>query len=583
MGYIETFFEKIGKNKAYRAVTAILFPVILTVFAFCKVNKGLDITDASFNPYNYGHIGSLTDTWFYSFLYTNLTGAFFYILPFGKTMLGMNVYTGLVKLALALGAYFVLSGPVKIRREYAFLGSFIALGLSWCPTTVLYNYLTYLLFFAGTVLLYLGLVKEKKGLLFAAGIVLGSNVFVRFPNLCEAGLIVGLWYYALLKKEKPALWLKKTLICILGYAVALLVGLLVCAVTPGGISGFFDGITGLFGMTKEATEYAPFSMVRGILEAYRNFWFFTERTIIIMLACALIGLVFPHKLDWVRYVLSTLAVGFLLVILFRNNMFSFSYSDYSSIYGPGVLLTEISLLFAIVFLFLKAEKEDKLLAMLLVITVLITPLGTNNELYANINYGFFTIPVLLYLLTRDKGIQPYFKPINYALFLITLFVCVQGTLFGARFAFRDGQPEAMDTKVEGIPALKGMYTTKAHAEELKGLIECVDKEEYSGGVILYGDVSGLGFYLGEDVAIDFAWPTLDSYPSEHFEQEMERLDNECALPLVIMQPAAYENFAGGQALTSKQRTINNFLVNNNYKMRYLSDRVAVLSADRNGE
>ena len=116
MGYIETFFEKTGKNKVYRTVTALLFPVILAVFAFCKVNKGLDITDSSFNPYNYTHIGSLTDTWFYSFLYTNLTGAFFSLLPMGKTMLGMNIYTGLVKLTLALGAYFVLSGPVKIRR-----------------------------------------------------------------------------------------------------------------------------------------------------------------------------------------------------------------------------------------------------------------------------------------------------------------------------------------------------------------------------------------------------------------------------------------------------------------------------------
>ncbi|MCR5278495.1 MAG: hypothetical protein K6E19_03550 [Lachnospiraceae bacterium] len=585
MEQTDAFFERLNKNKTYAGITGFLFPVILVVFAFIKVNKGLDITDSAFNPYNYLHTGSLNDTWFYSYFLTNMLGAFFGILPMGKTMLGMNIYTGLVKLILALLSYFFFTKRIGFRREYVFIGVLTALGLCWCPTTVMYNYLTYLLFFAGTAMLYTGLVKDDVKRLFIAGLLLGLNLFVRFPNLCEAGLIVAVWFYSFLQKETLRDCLKKTGICILGYVIALVIGFVAIAFTPNGIGGFFEGIKGLFAMTKEATGYAPTGMIRGIVDVYVWFWTYTETTILMLLMCTLVSLMLPHKLNWVRYFAVSVITLVLIFMLYRKGMFSFDYSSYGPIYGTGVLVTEITLLFSIFCLIAKIEKEDKLLAMICILTVLITPLGTNNALYANINYGFFTLPVLIALLFRQKHINPYFKTVNYALLLLTLLLTVQSVIFGARFVFRDGDKQPMNTKVLGPAAVGAMKTTADHASELNGLFKYFsDKSNVPGdaGILQYGDVSGLAFYLQREVATGFAWPSLDSYPIESFQNDLNELESKGETPVVIVGIRDYEQMNSDE-LTPKQIILKEFLGNNHYEIGYYSERLVVLTASRNGE
>lgn len=67
---------------------------------------------------------------------------------------------------------------------------------------MLYNYLTYLFLLLCILFLYVGLAEEKKGFLIAAGLVLGANVFVRFSNLPQAVLIVGVWAYGIICRKK---------------------------------------------------------------------------------------------------------------------------------------------------------------------------------------------------------------------------------------------------------------------------------------------------------------------------------------------------------------------------------------------
>lgn len=579
------FFEKINKNRIYVGISAVLFPLILGIFSFCKVNRGLDITDSAFNPYNYLHIGSLNDTWLYSYFLTNVLGAFFGLLPGGKTMLGMNIYTGLVKLALALFAYGFFVKKAGFRREYVFLAVLTALGLCWCPTTVMYNYLTYLLFFLGAAMLYTGLTGGKYRYLFIAGVILGINVFVRFPNLCEAGLIPALWFYSFLQKENLRTCVKKTVICILGYALALTVGFIVIALTPGSIQGFIDGIRGLFDMTKEAQGYAPEGMLRGIFNAYKYNWFFTERTILGLLLITLISLMLPHKLAVIRYIVSgAVSIG-LVYYLYRNGLFSLNYSDYSAIYSIGIVVTEITIFFCLASLFTKMDKNYKLLAMIAILTVLINPLGTNNHLYAVINNVFFTLPVTFCLLFKTEHMAPYFKPVNFALMIIILVLTVQSVIFGARFVFRDGQPEPMDTRVDAAGAASYMYTTKAHAEELKGLMDYINNElklPKDGKILLFGEVSGINFYLEREVPVGFAWPSLDSYPNETFKNDIDQLKKRGETPTVIVGARTYEEIAKGE-LNFKKSILKEFLGNNDYEIGYYSERLVVLTKGRNGE
>lgn len=82
----------------------------------------------------------------------------------------------------------------RIPRPLLFSGEIIALGLCWCPSTILYNYLTYFLMTAGILLLYRGICRKQAACFVAAGICLGANVAVRMPNVVQAAFILAVWY-----------------------------------------------------------------------------------------------------------------------------------------------------------------------------------------------------------------------------------------------------------------------------------------------------------------------------------------------------------------------------------------------------
>ncbi|MBP5152801.1 MAG: hypothetical protein ILP13_07820 [Lachnospiraceae bacterium] len=588
MDRIDTFLSKLNNKKAYALITGILFPVILAVFSLCKSNLGLDITDSAYNPYNYKHLGDLDNMWFFSYMFTNFLGAFFTHLPFGSTMLGLNIYTGLVKTALVLVSYFFFVKEIKVKREYVFLAVLTATGLCWCPVTVMYNYLTYLFFFLGTAFIYKGLVREKNIFLYAAGIFLGINVFVRFPNICEAGLILAVWYYLAVKKEKFSLCLKKTGICIGGFVTGLVPGLLAVALTRG-FGAYADGIKSLFAMTEEATSYTASGMLSNIVRTYISAWPYTELTILLLLLLVLASLIFPHKLEWLRYILAAVISVLLLYMLKKKGMFDFNFSAYSSIYYPGILLTEVSTIFLVFNLFRKKnDTGEKLAAVLAILTVIITPLGTNNGLYANINYMFWVFPAFLYFLFTAERIDRYFRPLYFGMFILFSALTFQSFFFGLKFTFRDGSEGRLDSKVTGSSVVAGMKTTKENAGDLEELFAIWnERDDKEAGVLLYGNVSGLGFYLDADAAIGSAWPSLDSYTADTFEREIDRLSSDAGsehkAPVVIVGNEEWDRIASGDDLNRKQTILKEYLGNKGYETVYYNERFHVMIAERNGD
>ena len=171
-----------------------LFPAILLLYPFLVVNQGLDVADSTYSLTNFQYFDSMNGTWMVATFLSNAAGWLFMHLPFGGTLLGMKCYTTLVQSATALMVYFVLKK--RIAAPLLVLGEFLVLGLCWCPSTILYNYLTYFLMAAAILLLYRGVTGGKIRRLYflAAGICLGANVAVRMPNVVQAALIVAVWY-----------------------------------------------------------------------------------------------------------------------------------------------------------------------------------------------------------------------------------------------------------------------------------------------------------------------------------------------------------------------------------------------------
>lgn len=198
-----------------------LFPAVLLLYPFLIVNQGLDVADSTYSLTNFQYFDSMDGTWMVATFLSNVAGWVLMHLPFGGTLLGMKCYTTLVQSAVALMIYFGLKK--RIAAPLLFLGEFLALGLCWCPSTILYNYLTYFLMTAAVLLLYRGLTggraaetasadrmrveagaraaggdtmsdKSRRLCFMTAGVCLGANVAVRMPNVVQSAFILAVWY-----------------------------------------------------------------------------------------------------------------------------------------------------------------------------------------------------------------------------------------------------------------------------------------------------------------------------------------------------------------------------------------------------
>lgn len=185
------------------------FPILLLVYSLFLVNQGITVTDTGYNYGNFVNFDSLDVMWKFSTYLANVVGSLFTKLPLGETMIGLNIYTGLIKAFTSIIIYYICVYEFDMKSCLVFLSQLMALGYCWCPTALLYNYCTYLLFDLGAILICIAAKRNKFRYYLIAGICLGLNVMVRLPNLAEIALIFAVWYYSFVTKDNFIVFLKK--------------------------------------------------------------------------------------------------------------------------------------------------------------------------------------------------------------------------------------------------------------------------------------------------------------------------------------------------------------------------------------
>lgn len=571
---------KINPKILYYVAIAILF-----LYAFRNVNEGIDVTDTGYHFSNFLYMSEMDPMWIFSTYLASLLGHMFTLLPGGNTLLGMNIYTALIPALIGVLAFWFFVKVVKAGVLESFIGILIALSLCWCPTTCVYNYLTYLLFGLGAFALYKGLTEDKKRYLILAGVALGLNVLVRFPNAAEAALIVAVWYTCFLKKDKFKQYLQKTGWCLLGYLTGL--GLVFLQIQlQYGIGEYINGILRLFGMTENASDYTPYAMIYNIVSAY----LYSAKWFVIIAACVVLGVLGYMVLPGKFMKLKTIGYFVCCLVLVRwfygQGMFSLVFPEegYGAILNWGVVFLIAALVFA-VYLILnpKAKTEEKILSAIVIVTIAITPLGSNNQLYSNLNNMFLVLPfVLQFLSTRLKNADDYTlnikqRSINISAWPMRLMslvcvcvLCFQSITFGNRFVFRDLSPR--NSQVTSIPALKHMKTNAANAASLEELGTYVSDSGLAGKrVLLFGDVPALSAYLGMPFVMS-PWPELSSYTNETFETELQKVEDGLAenRPVIILSSKFY-NF-----LTSLEENVKDADYDSTYyeyKLTLLRDMI----------
>lgn len=415
-----------------------LYVFILGMYPMRHIYVGVDLWDTGYNYANFQYMGTehMDSMWLFSTYLANAVGNFLMKLPSAGSLAGMNFYTGLFVSVLALMGYFFCTKKLNISPIIAFIGEFVAVSLCWCPTALIYNYLTYLLFLACVILLYLGLTKEKQWYLFAAGICLGTNVLVRFSNLPEAAMIVAVWAYGVIealewRKAKrlaqknaegaaeisgnSGAWrrtVNRTLWCLGGYLAALAVLLGYIGIVYG-LDEYVAGIQRLFAMTDNATDYKATSMLMGMVNIYITNLYWFLRIVIIVLAgmgvFALVRLLFhlckplagnatlKRIADKCCYRIGILLGIATLVWLYVREFCSFAFYSYDSILRPGILFLMLTMFIAVIRIFQpKCAKEVKLISGMVLLVVLLTSIGSNNGVYPSINNLFIAAPYTIW-------------------------------------------------------------------------------------------------------------------------------------------------------------------------------------------
>lgn len=630
----EQLERKAGNNslKAMKNIWENLFIVILAFYPLRHVRWGLDLMDTGYDYANYVYMGTehMDPMWLFSTWLSNAVGHLITKLPNGGQLVGMNIYTGLFVSLLALAGYWFCTKKLQIRPWIAFLGEMAAISLCWCPTALLYNYMTYVLFLGCFILLYLGLTKDEKGYLIAAGVCLGANVLVRFSNLPEAAMILAVWFFDFVcaweeKKsgaaEREGFWrklLRHTGWCLLGYLAALAV-LFGYIHIRYGIGEYAAGISRLFAMTDTATDYRAKAMVINMLREYAENLYWVNRMGVFlaggMALSMLAGLVKGRAAAFLRRGAQAVcvAMGIVMVIWLyfrevegeRAPFCTMDFYSYSSMRWPAILFLMLALFVAAVrVLHPRSRKEDRLVGSMLILVIFLTSIGSNNRTFTSINNLFIAAPYTLQACwkfiakCKDKKISrvtiPVF-PVKYFLSVILLLCLFQFAGFGLHFAFAEAAGvRDISAEVENNEVLKGMKMSKEKAQWMSSISAYVNENELQGQeVILYGrpetlSIPALSYYLQMPAAFN-PWINLTSYSHAAMEEDMRELDGKTPVIILENMTALYEE-GGERALTEagasdgeieamvsdiKLQLILNFMQENGYVQTFRNEKFAL--------
>lgn len=581
--------EKKKNQKTKLIILDCIFLAVLVLFPFLHLAFGVEFTDTAYSLGNYENLDKMNLTWTVATFWANMLGRFFTLLPFGATWKGMKFYTTLVPVLGVVLSYLFLKKYMP--RVFVFVGEILAISLFWCPTTILYNYLTYLLFTCAVIVLVESLEKEKRWGLAVAGVILAFNVFVRFPNITETALIVVVWFSACLKKKKFVYGLTDTLICIGGFFLGIAANAGLIGIKYG-FSSIPNMVISLFSMTGENSGYKPTGMIMAILRGYTTYYkSFILLVGITVLCFAVSALMKRHYARIITVVAQFVLYGLFLFWAYRNHVFTFRYNDYSSMYFWMVVFFLIANMMSVWTMLRKRnELAHKLIATAVLVIIWITPLGSNNALYPSMNNLFIVAPAVLFMIWNElfKGRNFYelldleakntMVATRISLFLLIVTATVQCIIFGFVFIFRDpGFPVSNSTKIEGNEVLAGMHTNPERAALIEELTSYVSDKGYEGKrAIFYGDIPGLEYILKMPCAISHTWPNLGSFSYDEFANDIDSLTDK---PIVFINTDYMADEYNPNKSYRKEDYLEEFLEENGYSLSAKIEYIAIYSAD----
>jgi hypothetical protein len=250
-------------------------------------------------------------------------------------------------------------------------------------------------------------------------------------------------------------------------------------------------------------------------------------------------------------------------------MFGLDYTDNFSIYKWMVVyLLGVIILCVWSIVSNKTDECLKLWSVFLIVTIFITPLGSNNGLYPIINNLFIVAPISVILLAEFLSKKTFEVKMVITGFMICVFTA--SLLYGINYVFHDenySDTSRVEISLKCDKAANGLLTSY----DKKTAIESLDSFLYDNGLndktlITYGNIPALSYIFNMQPAIFTTWGDLDSNLISRIEAELGELEG---YPVIILGVEAVNNMTDEATLQYKKlQVIENFMDENNYEQVY---------------
>ena len=568
--------------------------MILLIYPLRHVFCGIDLWDTGYNCSNFMYFGTnhVDSMWLFSTYIANAAGHLLTMLPGGHTLLGLNVYSALILGIMSASLFYILTCKLGFGKLTTFVGEFIAISLAYVPTVALYDTLTYSLFIVAIMFIYFGMSKDNKMFLVCAGICLGINVFVRFSNLPQAGMILAVWLYILwFKRDTIASAINNTLWCILGYVAS--VGIILLIINRiYGVGEYINGIGRLFSMSQDSSsDYSVFKMLEALVTQYVK----GIGTLMIPAVFACAGAVLyrlsekRRNSNLIKCIMILLCAA-MSVCMVIAGIFRVRFWGYSVMYDFTVsIITMLSIICVYIVFSNRYDENEKLLAVLMFLQMMISGVGSNTGMAGSMNSMYIALPFLLrYVLRIFEDVFLYEKTNKYCepvITIISVFIAIfiiQSTFFGITYVFEEGgNASGISAVVHNTPVLKGIRMSDSRAEELQGISDYVYSEKLNGkDTILYGYAPAISFYLELTPAFN-SWPDLDSYDIEIMRSKLEETYSAVDLgiidkPAIVVDKIFLDKLAVFETAMDKWDIIEEYKEMYSYETAYENNRFIVM-------
>jgi hypothetical protein len=401
--------------------------------------------------------------------------------------------------ASAMIAYRLLAfqfGPSRLLAAMVLLTLFFT--RQTAGNWIDYNQLTALFYLAGAALLFYGLVRRRKLLMGLAGMVLGANLFVRFPNLLGITLVSAIWLNAWSNR-----WTRRE--CLLwsawflgAFALGILF-ILFLIVLNGDWNVYFQNIRSLIGNVGDAKSVHPARLM------LNNFFHDHVRAFDLALPLAvfggwLAGWTARQKPFLVSAIVSAGTMYLLFVMYHRD--------DWRWII-PGLCYV---VLLITVFREWRKDPSRALSAFLAGLVLLLAPLGSVNGIINSVYGLWLALPLTLMLLWRGSDLtlgQFSMKAPGFRVFAwtIVLALLLQSLATAWRHTYRDSNNRLVMTHSINHPLLRGTFTTAARAKVVAELLEAMPRfTKPDDAVLAYNGIPLLFFLSGTHPWLGDPWP-----------------------------------------------------------------------------